>query len=60
MPLESIMSKYYGEAEKKFADLWEASKMLGKSIIFIDEIDAIAGTRGITIIKITYILMDIY
>ncbi|KAL4488666.1 hypothetical protein ABPG73_020365 [Tetrahymena malaccensis] len=45
MPLESIMSKYYGEAEKKFADLWEATKMLGKSIIFIDEIDAIAGTR---------------
>lgn len=40
------MSKYYGESEKKFADLWEAAKMLGKSIIFIDEIDAIAGTRG--------------
>jgi len=51
MPLESIMSKYYGESEKKFADLWEATKHLGKSIIFIDEIDAIAGTRSKDLIK---------
>jgi len=45
MPLESIMSKYYGESEKKFADIFDAAKSLGKSIIFIDEIDAIASTR---------------
>jgi len=29
MPLESIMSKYYGESEKRFADIWEACKQLG-------------------------------
>lgn len=45
MPIESIMSKYYGESEKKFADVWEACKLLGKTIIFIDEIDAIASAR---------------
>ena len=45
MPIEAIMSKYYGESEKKFADIFEACKSLGKSIIFIDEIDAIASSR---------------
>lgn len=45
MPLESIMSKWYGEAEKKLADVFENAGKLGKSIIFIDEIDAIAGGR---------------
>ncbi|MFO0515240.1 MAG: AAA family ATPase, partial [bacterium] len=38
MPLESIMSKWYGESENKFSDIFEAAKALGKSIIFIDEI----------------------
>lgn len=39
------MSKFYGESEKRFADIFEACKMVGRSIIFIDEIDAIAGSR---------------
>lgn len=46
MPLESIMSKWYGEAEQKLADIFEGAGNLGKAIIFIDEIDAIAGTRA--------------
>jgi len=45
MPIESIMSKWYGEAEKRFADIFDACKVFGKAIIFIDEIDAIAGSR---------------
>lgn len=45
MPLEAIMSKWYGESETKFADIFEAAKGLGKSIIFIDEIDALATSR---------------
>jgi SpoVK/Ycf46/Vps4 family AAA+-type ATPase len=36
------MSKYYGESEKRFADIWDACSKLGRCIIFIDEIDAIA------------------
>ena len=39
------MSKYYGESEKKLAEFWESCKQLGKVIIFIDEIDALAGSR---------------
>lgn len=40
------MSKYYGESEKRFADVWDACKIIGKSIVFIDEIDAIASARN--------------
>lgn len=45
MPLESIMSKWYGEAETKLANVFENAGKLGQSILFIDEIDAIAGGR---------------
>lgn len=45
MPIESIMSKYYGESEKRFADIFDACQDLGKAIVFIDEIDAIAASR---------------
>jgi Holliday junction resolvasome RuvABC ATP-dependent DNA helicase subunit len=45
MPIESIMSKYYGESETRFAEIFEAAKSMGKCIIFIDEIDALASSR---------------
>lgn len=45
VPLESIMSKWYGESENKFNTIFDATKALGKSIIFIDEIDALATSR---------------
>lgn len=45
MPIEAIMSKYYGESETRFAEIFEAAKGMGKSIIFIDEIDALATSR---------------
>lgn len=46
LPLESVMSKWYGESEKKLADIFDAASELGKSIIFIDEIDALALGRS--------------
>ncbi len=45
MPIESIMSKYYGESENRFAEIFEAAKSIGRSIIFIDEVDALAQSR---------------
>jgi len=45
MPIEAIMSKYYGESETRFAEIFDAAKALGRSIIFIDEIDALATSR---------------
>ena len=40
-----IMSKFYGESEKKIRDLFEQAEKNSPSIIFIDEIDAIAPKR---------------
>jgi len=44
-----IMSKYYGESEKKIRDIFEEAEKTAPSIVFIDEIDAIAPKREETI-----------
>jgi len=41
----AIMSKYYGESEKNIRDKFEEAEKNAPSIIFIDEIDAIAPKR---------------
>ncbi|CAD8071579.1 unnamed protein product [Paramecium sonneborni] len=46
LPIESFMSKWYGESERQFSDIWKSCQKLGRVIIFIDEIDAIAQQRG--------------
>ena len=40
-----IMSKFYGESEKKIRTIFEDAEKTAPSIIFIDEIDAIAPKR---------------
>ena len=40
-----IMSKFYGESEKKIRDIFAEAEKNAPSIIFIDEIDAIAPKR---------------
>jgi len=40
-----IMSKYYGESEKKIRDIFEEAEKTAPAIIFIDELDAIAPKR---------------
>jgi SpoVK/Ycf46/Vps4 family AAA+-type ATPase len=45
MPLEAIMSKYYGESESRLAEIFEASAAMGSVIVFIDEIDSLATSR---------------
>jgi len=46
LPLESVMSKWYGESEQKLAAIFELANKLGKAIIFIDEVDALAINRS--------------
>jgi transitional endoplasmic reticulum ATPase len=43
-----IMSKYYGESEKKIRDIFEEAEKTAPTIIFIDEMDAIAPKRDET------------
>ncbi len=40
-----IMSKFYGESEKKIRDIFDEAEKTAPTIIFIDEIDAIAPKR---------------
>ena len=40
-----VMSKFYGESEKRIRDIFEDAEKNAPSIIFIDEIDAIAPKR---------------
>jgi len=40
-----VMSKFYGESEKKIRDIFGEAEKTAPAIIFIDEIDAIAGKR---------------
>ncbi len=40
-----IMSKFYGESEKRLRDIFEKAQQSSPSIIFIDELDAIAPKR---------------
>jgi transitional endoplasmic reticulum ATPase len=40
-----IMSKYYGESEKKIRNIFEEAEKTSPTIIFIDEIDAMAPKR---------------
>jgi len=46
VPLESVMSKYYGESEKLLAEVFRASETMGGALIFLDEVDSLATTRG--------------
>ncbi|BFI75885.1 ATPase AAA [Sulfurisphaera ohwakuensis] len=43
-----IGSKYYGESEKRLRDIFDQAEKNAPSIIFIDEIDAIAPNRDTT------------
>jgi hypothetical protein len=45
VPLESIMSKWVGDSEKRLDSIFDLAGTLGKSIVFLDEIDAFAGSR---------------
>ena len=51
VPLESVTSKWYGESERNMRDMAEATASLGaaegggRALLFIDELDALAGDR---------------
>jgi MoxR-like ATPase len=45
LPLESLVSKWYGEAEQRLASVFDACAEMGPTVIFLDEIDALATSR---------------
>lgn len=45
VPLESIVTKWFGESERNLGQVFEKAEELGGAIIFIDEIDALGVSR---------------
>jgi len=46
VPVESMMSMYYGESEKMLSKVFDTCEKIGRCIMFIDEIDSLATARG--------------
>jgi len=46
VPLEALMSKWFGKAEQQLAQLFDHCKALGRCVVFLDELDALAGSRS--------------
>ena len=45
VPIESVMSMYYGESERRLAAMFEQAQRFDRCLFFLDEIDALAGSR---------------
>lgn len=45
LPLEAVLSKFYGESESKLAQIFELCQEYQDCILFIDEIDSLATSR---------------
>ncbi len=45
VPIESIMSKWYGQSSQNLSEIFDACEEMGGAIIFLDEIDSLVGSR---------------
>ena len=43
-----LLSKWYGESEKKIAEVFMRARQVAPSIVFLDELDSLAPIRGIS------------
>ena len=59
IPFESILSKYYGESSKNLARIFELANALPKSLLFLDEIDSLAGSRDQGMFEATRSLLSV-
>lgn len=46
IPIESIISKYYGQSSKNLSHIFEIASQYQSAILFLDEIDSLAGSRN--------------
>lgn len=45
LPIESIMSKWFGQSSQNLSSIFDYCEQMGSSILFLDEIDSLAGSR---------------
>lgn len=59
VPLEVLMSKWFGESEKLLGSIFQQAEVLGGSIIFLDELDSLATSRDREIHEVSRRLLSI-
>ncbi|MCG9874314.1 MAG: ATP-binding protein [Leptospiraceae bacterium] len=59
VPIESIMSKYFGESAQNLAIVFDAAKAMDTVLIFLDEIDSLAGKREDGLFEATKTMLSV-
>ncbi len=59
VPVESIMSKWYGESSRNMAEIFDMCELLGGAVIFLDEIDSLAGSRNQNMFEATRRILSV-
>jgi len=59
VPIESILSKYYGESSQNLAAIFDASGLFPKAYLFLDEIDSLATSREDGLFEATRNLLSV-
>jgi ATP-dependent Zn protease len=59
VPIESIMSKWFGQSSQNLSQIFDLCEELGGSIIFIDEIDSLAGSRDQNMFEATRRILSV-
>jgi len=59
VPVESIMSKWYGESSRNMAEIFDMCEIMGGAVIFLDEIDSLAGSRDQNMFEATRRILSV-
>lgn len=59
VPVESIMSKWYGQSSQNLSDIFDACDDMGGAIIFLDEIDSLVGSRDQNMFEATRRILSV-
>lgn len=59
VPVESIMSKWYGQSSQNLSQIFDACEDMGGAIIFLDEIDSLAGSRDQNMFEATRQILSV-
>ncbi|GBF48995.1 AAA ATPase [Leptospira ryugenii] len=59
VPIESILSKYYGESSQNLAMIFDATALFPRSFLFLDEIDSLATSREDGLFEATRNLLSV-
>jgi len=59
VPVENILSKYYGESAQNMAAIFDAAAEFPNVILFLDEIDSLAGSREEGLLEATRRILSV-